>query len=220
MSEKSNNEIKFIAECGNIKLSVETTDKVIKGKIAKYSHYKLHINGVFEFDDLEVIADISNAFSKAKYKTDKLSIYLNSPGGATIIGIPLQHLCLNSFKHIDTINTYATSSMASLMFCIGVNRIIYKYSRHMMHDYSGGHSGKASDMKTRITFDDEHLGKYLKDTYVKNGFLSKKEFKQMRNGKEFWFDAEEMLKRGIATHILCDGKKMTHKQYKKYLKKG
>jgi len=35
----------------------------------------------------------------------------------------------------------------------------------------------------------------------------------MVNEKEFWFEADDMLRRNIATHIIIDGKELTSKEY-------
>ena len=38
-------------------------------------------------------------------------------------------------------------------------------------------------------------------------------------GKDFWMDTKELCKRGIATHVLVEGKEIKAKKYLKSLKK-
>jgi len=188
----------------------QNKDKVIKGKHIKLfiddfnkksEKISLHVNGPFSSEkDGEIIAEIVHWLNKVK--SNEISIYINSPGGEVIVGLPLLQTIKGKFKRIKTYITYAASSMGSILFCIGTERYVYPYSRHMMHNYSTGYHGKASDIKTRVEFYDDHLVSFIKDAYVKQGFLSKKEFKKLLNGKEFWFDSKEMLERGIATDLI------------------
>ena len=107
----------------------------------------------------------------------------------------------------------------ALTFCMGDKRVVTLRSDLMFHDYSGGVGGKGGEIETRIKHSSKHLRKFFKDVILKGDFLTKKEFSQMLIGKDFWFNHKEMLKRGIATHILIDGEEMTAKKYLKSIKK-
>ena len=107
----------------------------------------------------------------------------------------------------------------SYTFCMGDKRIVTQRSDLMFHDYSGGARGKAGEIEAQVKHTAKHLRKFFKDIIVEGGFLTNKEFKQMLIGKDFWFDHKELLKRGIATHILIDGKEITAKKYLKNLEK-
>ena len=50
---------------------------------------------------------------------------------------------------------------------------------------------------------------------VKNNFLTKEEFSKMLIGQDFWMDARELCERGIATHVLVNGKEVKAKKYLK-----
>jgi hypothetical protein len=50
--------------------------------------------------------------------------------------------------------------------------------------------------------------------------MTDKELKKMSNGKDFYFGAEEMCERGIATHVKVDGNLISAERYLKTLKKA
>ncbi len=54
---------------------------------------------------------------------------------------------------------------------------------------------------------------------VKRGFLTKDEFRKMVIGQDYWMNTKELCKRGIATHVILEGKEITAKEYLKKIKK-
>jgi len=147
---------------------------------------------------------------------DELELRIMSPVGLVIECQQVVNIMNNKFNGRTTayIESHA-SSAGAIVFANADKRVIYENSRIMFHNYSGGYGGKFQDIKDRLDFDEKHIISFLS---VAKQFLNKKEWKQMVNGKNFWFDASDMLKRNIATHIIVDGKEMTKKEYKKYKK--
>ena len=88
--------------------------------------------------------------------------------------------------------------------------IVTPYSTMMCHNISYGTLGKDSDIVSMVTHTSNWASKLMKETYT--GFLSVKEMDELLNGKEFWFDADE-----IATR-LTDRKAHLDKEYKKAMK--
>ena len=200
----------------NIKNEVIENNKIVKKSYKKY-HLFLH---AFKQEDIEDISKVVYSLNKAK-KDDKIHIYIQSPGGSAEEGIELVQCIQYNFKdRITTEIMYQASSMGSLMFMIGdEKRVIHPFSRHMMHNYSTIYRGKAFDIKTRVEFFNKHLQSFLYELYVKKGVLSKKKFKKLIEGKEYWQDAEEMLKSNAATHLKLNGKLLRKKEALKALKK-
>ena len=210
-NKKENSEKKTIS-AGNFTLVIEPKKK--------HKQYNLYIGAVgIEKDKRSNLDEIVHEIKKAT-KKDKITLFISSPGGSADVGLRLTNVIQEKFYgKIVTVCDYQASSMGSLFFCIGDKRIIHRYSRHMMHNYSTGyHSMKAEDLRTRVDFFDEHLEGFLKEVYVGKGMLTKKEFKKMRKGKEYWFNAEEMIKRNICTHIILEGKEYSAKKGLKKLK--
>jgi len=202
MSEKANHKGKHH--------SMFSTTKNVQTK-----NFRVFVN---EFHELEPdIHEIWNALLSAG-DNDTLELRIASPGGMVVECQMFVNIMRNKFPGRTTayIDSYA-SSAGAFTFCAGNKRVIFENSRLMLHNYSGGYFGEFKKMKNRIDFDESQIIGFLKSTLKigKHGFLTKNEFKQMVNGKEFWFDAHQMCKRGICTHIVVNGKEIKAKDYLK-----
>jgi ATP-dependent protease ClpP protease subunit len=109
--------------------------------------------------------------------------------------------------------------MGALLFCMADRRVIYPYSDLMFHNYASTVSGKGGELKSRLEHRDRLLRKFFKNMIVESGFLTKREFDDMVIGKDFWMDAEEMCRRGIATHVVWEDREIKAKKYLKIVKK-
>jgi len=187
-------------------LFVNKTEHTIK-------NFRIFINSFMESKN--DIHDVWNKLLSAGSE-DTLELRISSPGGQVTECQMFVNIMRNKFPGRSTtyIDSHA-SSAGAFTFCVGDKRVIYENSRLMLHNYSGGYDGGFKKMKDRLDFDEKHIIGFLKSTLKigKNGFISKKEFKKMINGKEYWFRAEEMCKRGIATHVIVDGKEYSAKEY-------
>lgn len=148
---------------------------------------------------------------------DKIKLIFNSPGGLISEGRALINAVLGTRADIQTEILSEASSMAAVTFCIGDRRIIYENSSLMYHNFSGGFVGKGHELKDYIKHVTKNIGLFTK-AYILG--LSSEEIYQMIDGKDFWFGAKEMCKRGIATHINIDGIEIPAKQYLKALRKS
>ncbi len=151
---------------------------------------------------------------------DCLELRINSDGGSVTEGQQFFNVILEKFG--DNTTTFLDNhgySMGALLFCMGRQRIIYPYSELMFHNYTHGVWGKGENVKSQVKHTARSLTAFFKDLTVNQDFLSKKEFKEMLLGKDFWMDCEEMCRRGIATHVVIWGETITAKQYLKMLKK-
>lgn len=150
-------------------------------------------------------------------ENSKLELRIASPGGLVVECQQLVNLMQNKFKNktVAYIDSHA-SSAGAITFANADERIVYWNSRIMFHNYSGGYGGDYHKMKTRIDFDSIHVIRFLASA---KKFFNDKEWNKLINGKEYWFDALEMLERGIATHLILNGKKYKNKKAIKKLKK-
>ncbi len=140
-----------------------------------------------------------------------LEMHISSRGGYVHELIELYNLVNTVFhKNVVTYCNYGYSAGA-LAFLMGSDRVVYEHSDWMMHSYSGGFGGKRDDMITHLEHEDARLQKFFNQ--MMKPYFTKKELKKMQKGKDFWMGAEEMLKRGIATHIIIDGESMTAQDY-------
>jgi len=186
-----------------------------KNNVITTKNYTLYLNEIQNTDNK--IHNVYNSLRSAD-KDDTLTLRISSPGGFVTECQNIVNIMRNVFYKRTTsyIDSHA-SSAGAIIFLAADKRVIYKNSRIMIHNYSGAYFGTYKKMKTRINFDEKHVIGFLKSIINprKKGFLSKSEFKEMIDGKEFWFRADEMLRRKIATHIVINGEELTAKEYLK-----
>ncbi len=196
----------------------ETEKAHKKGKYSKvpaHKEYRMFIDSFSE--NKKGLHDIFNKLWDASSK-DELELRINSRGGYVNEGEQFYNLITNKFKgRCTTILDNCGFSMGATIFCLGDKRLITERSEIMFHTYTTGLYGKSSEVESQNTHTQEHIKEFFKHSFLDRGFLSKKEFKKMIMGKDYWFGSKEMCKRGIATHVLVGGKQITAK---KYLKKN
>jgi len=105
-----------------------------------------------------------------------------------------------------------------MLFSMVDKRVVYPYSDFMYHNYAGGAHGKGGELKARVNHDSKRLEAFFHEIIVKQGFLSEEEYTQMLVGQDYWMGTKELCKRGIATHVIVEGKELTAKEYLKRLK--
>jgi hypothetical protein len=104
---------------------------------------------------------------------------------------------INAMKDcMSKIITYAEGTVASaatFIFLSGDAMIIQSNIQFMCHYYSGGVYGKGGDIETQISFQGVNNKKLFRIVY--EGFLSKKELKNLFKGQDFWFNDNELKQR-------------------------
>jgi len=150
---------------------------------------------------------------------DKLEFVISSGGGMVLEGQQFYNLIQEKFFGRTT--AYLDNhgySMGALLFCMADKRVIYPYSDLMFHTYSHGSYGKGGDVKQHVKHTAKKLERFFFDLIVEKGFLVEEEFKQMLIGQDYWMEAKELCKRGIATHVIVDGQELEAKEYLKKIK--
>ena len=183
----------------------------------KHKRFRLFVGPFFELK--KGLHSVFNELLEAG-ESDLLELRINSRGGFVVEGQQFYNIIQEKFPnrvvaYLDNIGY----SMGALLFCMADKRVVYPYSDFMFHNYSSGAVGKGGEIKARVEHHSRVLEEFFYDIIVKPGFLTKKEFKKMLVGQDYWFDSKEMCKRGIATHIIVNGKELTAKEYLKSLKK-
>lgn len=151
---------------------------------------------------------------------DELELRISSGGGSVLEGQQFFNLIIEKFR--ERTITYLDNhgySMGALLFCMSHKRIIYPYSDLMFHNYAHGIYGKGGNVKSKVKHKSQLLEDFFHDLIVDRDFLSEEEFRQMLLGHDFWMDAKEMCKRGIATHVIVGKNTITAKEFLKDLKK-
>jgi ATP-dependent protease ClpP protease subunit len=168
-----------------------------------------------EYNEVE-IHEIYNSLMESG-NNDILELRINSHGGYLKSGHTLCNIIQDKFP--DTCITIIDSialSMAAVLFLQGSTRVVYPHSTLMLHDYSAGYYGKISDVKTEMEFDIKNHRKSFKRWLRPH--LTKKEWKRFLDGKDLWFDAVTMCKKGMATHIIIGNNTINAEKYIKEIK--
>jgi len=119
--------------------------------------------------------------------------FLNSPGGilssATMI---LDALVNTKAKVIGKLSGLVAS--AATMLTMGFDEVeIAPYIEFLVHNYSGGLSGKGNELKSQQAFVEKETAKLFKEVY--KGFLTPGEVKKIMSDQDIWMNKEEIEKR-------------------------
>ena len=183
----------------------------------KHTRYRVYIGRFFELK--KGLHSVFNELKSAK-EHDVLEFMIDSGGGFVNEGMQFYNIMQEKF-HGRTVAYLDNKgySMGAMLFSMANKRVIYPYSDFMYHNYAGGAVGKGGEIKARLEHTSKKLETFFHDIIVKQGFLSEEEYAQMLVGQDYWMGAKELCKRGIATHVIFEGKELTAKEYLKELKK-
>jgi len=195
-------------------------DETIEGIYQHTSPYNLYSIFLDEFRDntKHGLHKIINALQEGS-ENDYVELHISSPGGYVDEGMALFNV-LNAMYN-GRVTTYINygHSMGALAFLYGDERIVYESSSLMIHNWSGGLYGKSPDMEAYLEHSNSNLWKFF--SKIIKPYLTKKEMKRVKRGEELWFEAYDMLDRGMATSIIMEGEVLTRDEYlEKYNKKG
>ena len=212
----SDNHTLFIEDVAEKKILADKDNKLYSFE-PKYRIYRLYIERFFELK--KGLHKVFNQLRQAG-NNDYIELRISSGGGIIYEGQQFYNLLQEKFyKRSIAYLDNRGYSMGALLFSMATKRVIYPHSDFMFHNYSGGAMGKGHELKARIKHISKTTKKFFKEIIVDKKFLTKKEFKQMLNGQDFWMDAKELCQREIATHVIVNGQEITAKKYLKMLKK-
>lgn len=134
-----------------------------------------------------------------------INIYINSYGGEVYEGLALISLIKNMQEKGYIINTYSESksmSMGFVIFCVGTNRYMSRYSTLMYHSVSSMTYGKVQDMIVDL---DEtiRLDELIKSIILEHTDIDIEILDEITRCKKDWYiNSNEALKYKIATEII------------------
>jgi ATP-dependent protease ClpP protease subunit len=192
-------------------------EKRIYEIVPKHKRYRVYIGRFFELK--KGLHSVFNGLREATNK-DYLELMINSGGGLVNEGQQFYNLIQEKFykRTVSYLDNHGYS-MGALLFCMAEKRVVYEYSDLMFHTYSHGSRGKGGEVKSYVEHTAKKLERFFYNITVEQGFLSKDEFKNMIIGQDYWMDTKEMCKRGIATHVIMEGREFTAEEYLKKIKK-
>ncbi|CAI6338972.1 unnamed protein product [Periconia digitata] len=143
-------------------------------------------------------------FLESEAPEKPISLYINSPGGSVTAGMAIYDTMNYIRCPITTICMGQAASMGSLLLCGGAagQRFILPHSRVMIHQPSGGYSGKASDIADHAK-EILRVRDQLNRTYQRH-LTKKRDLKEIEKymERDYFMDAQEALDFGIVDRIL------------------
>jgi len=184
------------------------------GMIPARKHFKLYV-GDFGEDGRGTHA-IIDKLRQSTDSADTLELSINSNGGY-VNELKVYHNMVTDMFNGKTMTVLDSCgfSAGAIMFLMGDERVVYESSELMFHTYSTVYWGKSGDIGEAHRHSETNLQPYFYSMLVDEGYMTKKEFKQMCLGKDFWLSTPEMCERGIATHVMVYGHKIAAKHYMK-----
>lgn len=134
---------------------------------------------------------------------DPVVLYIFSPGGSVLHGFALYdtlRTLSDQGHHVTTVIRGFAGSMASVIFLAGDTRKIGAESIVHQHEPSSFTYGKLSEMTDANKFV-ERLYEKITRVYTTRTGLTRTAFRRLTVGKEWYADAEEAMKHGLATVV-------------------
>lgn len=181
---------------------------IVKNKL-DYVPKVYTINFFHDFDDPRYYLYYFKVLEEA-HEEDDIVFYFNSPGG----DINTLNLFLNALRRCKSKNVlarvnYAASAAALLaLYCDNIEFNVN--ATLMLHTWSGVRYGKGQEIESDLNHSKKNYESMLR--YICKKILTDEEIEQMINGKDFYFDGEEAVKRlkSRAQEKLKEQKKKKH----------
>ena len=157
-------------------------------------------------DDVANIVQAQLLYLSSVSSQDKISIYINTPGGLVSSGLAIYDTMQLIAPEVETICTGMAASMGAILLSAGAKgkRSILPHARVMIHQPAGGAQGQAVDVliaAKELVVARKELSSLLA---LHTGQDSLKVFADI--DRDFWMNAEDAKNYGIVDNILV-GKK-------------
>lgn len=126
-------------------------------------------------------------------KKDYVNLHINTPGGYLDSAFKITE-AIDACKAEITAVITGTVASAGTMIALRCDKLVVpKHLQFMIHNYSGGTSGKGNEIIEHVTFSNAEITTAFGNIY--SGFLTDKEIKAVIKGKDMWMGAAEVAKR-------------------------
>lgn len=152
--------------------------------------FTIYLDEVFENN--EYYREVLNVLETAT-ENDEIILQINSDGGSLVAGLPI----INAMKETKALTTTRllceANSLASMILLMGDNIHVAPYSSMLVHSVSFGVGGKGVDVKAQVDHTMKRCEEIFRDVY--EFFLSEEEMEKVLNGKEEFYDFEQITTR-------------------------
>jgi len=165
---------------------------------------QMHTHLVFIDDDIvapSAYRDVIHCLATCS-ENDSVNMLVNSSGGRTDSIWQVIEAMKGCRGQVSVTVIGAAYSAASMLACMAPECYIADSAEFMLHTAHYGSIGTVPNVKGQTDFATRQINKLLDQAY--KGFLTDKELDELKNGKEFWFDAEEAGKRMVRRYRYLD----------------
>lgn len=171
---------------------------------------------VFIDDDIgdpSVYRDVIHCLATCS-ENDAVNFLINSNGGRTDSIWQIIEAMKGCRGEVTATVIGSAYSAASMLACMAPECYIADSAEFMLHTAHYGSIGTVPNVKGQTDFATKQINRLLDICYT--GFLTPKELEELKNGREWWFDADEarerMLKRQL--WLLKESKRTARKPKK------
>lgn len=136
-------------------------------------------------------------------ENDSVNMLVNSSGGRTDAIWQIIEAMKGCRGEVAVTVIGAAYSAASMLACMADNCYIADSAEFMLHTAHYGSIGTVPNVKGQTDFATRQINRLLDQAY--KGFLTDKELEELKNGREYWFDAEESQKRMVKRYKYLGG---------------
>lgn len=135
---------------------------------------------------------------------EPITMYINSPGGEVVSGLAVYDYIKVMKSPVNTVCIGSAASMGAILFLAGEERSMLKNSEIMIHDpsFSAGNIGGKKPLEIREKLEQlMEVRENLAEIIAERTGMTKKQVYQ-KTEKDYYLNASDSLKYGIATKIL------------------
>lgn len=180
---------KFQEEEDNISMYLKVNRAPVLASVLG-NKYEFYLSG--ELLESDVYLEWFNVIRNAS-ANDLIVIYINSPGGDANTAVQFLSVLDDCDAQILMQVEGMCASAATMLFMKAHGFAIAPHSQFLFHNYSGGAVGKGGEIKEQVDHQTKWAENLLRETY--KYFFNEKEINQMLDGKDFWMDRDEVVKR-------------------------
>ena len=130
---------------------------------------------------------------------DNVNFLINSNGGRTDSIWQIIEAMKGCRGDVAATVIGSAYSAASMLACMAPDCYIADSAEFMLHTAHYGSIGTVPNVKGQTDFATKQINKLLDICY--EGFLTPKELEELKNGREWWFDADEARERMAKRHL-------------------
>jgi len=150
---------------------------------------------VYLTDQIEAPSEYNQLCSilNKAYKGDTVTLHINNGGGYVDSGFMIIDAIKNSKATVIASLSGTVASVSTIIALSCESIVVANYIQFMIHNYSGGASGKGHEMKAQMDFTDSQLN--IAFTEIYGGFLTSHEMELVIAGTDIWMGKEELTAR-------------------------